>query len=188
MKQGSTRLISKTPRPSPDSSKYRPISLLCVLTRMFYKAVDTKLRRLSYEMNLINDNQAGFMPNKSTHRQVMNILCMQAIFRHQKQSLFIAFLDIEKAFDTIPHETLLQVMQELGLPLEWVEAIRLILIGNSTKILNTKINITRGCLQGSPLSPLLCLFILEDLTRYLLNQFDPEVYSNITAYARQRTH
>jgi hypothetical protein len=65
------------------------------------------------------------------------------------RSSFIAFLDTEKVFDTIPHETLLLVMKELQTPLKWVETTRLLLIGNKTNILNQQIIITRGCLQFS---------------------------------------
>lgn len=57
------------------------------------------------------------------------------------------------------------------MPLEWIEVARRLLIGNSTLILGRKVSITRGCLQGSPLSPLLCNFLFEDLFRYLKSKY-----------------
>jgi len=82
--------------------------------------------------------------------------------------MHVAFLDLEKCFDTISHEDLIIVMRDvLLLPLEWVEVIRRLLIDNTTNILDEKIAVTRGCMQGSALSSLLCLFMMEDFVRYM---------------------
>jgi len=80
----------------------------------------------------------------------------------------VAFLDLEKCFDTISHEDLIIVMRDVRhLPFEWVEVIGRFLIDNTTTILDEKIAVTRDCVQGSPLSPLLCLFMMEDFVRYM---------------------
>lgn len=49
--------------------------------------------------------------------------------------------------------------------LEWVEVVWKMLMHNRTILLGREIDITRGCLQGSPLSPLLRILLLEDLYR-----------------------
>ena len=88
-------------------------------------------------------------------------------FTHSLRNIMeVSFLDLEKAFDMISHEVLLTVLRDtLQIPLEWVEAIRLILRHNKTTLLGHLIEITRGCLKGSPLSPLLCLCMIKDFTR-----------------------
>ena len=48
-----------------------------------------------------------------------------------------------------------------------MEVIRLLLIDLSTTIMGVVVPITRGTPQGSPLSPLLCVCFMEDLSRYL---------------------
>ena len=175
LKQGRTTLIPKKDKTSTDPSTYRPITVLPVLTRMFHKAVDIALRRHVYKHNILSEHQAGFMPARSTYRQGMILSCLAAAGRTLDRDLHVSFLDVEKAFDTISHEVLLQVMRDtLHLPLGWIEVIRLLLLDNSTTILGHLIKLTRGCLQGSPLSPLLCLFLMEDLTRYVQSQGPPK--------------
>ena len=175
LKQGRTTLIAKKEKTSTDPSTYRPITVLPILTRIFHKAVDITLRRHVYAHNTISENQAGFMPTKSTYRQGMIISCLAAASRTLDRDLHVSFLDVEKAFDTISHEVLIQVMRDtLALPLGWVEVIRLLLLDNTTTILSHLVKLTRGCLQGSPLSPLLCLFLMEDLTRYVQSKGPPK--------------
>jgi len=112
------------------------------------------------------------MPQRSTHRQVMIMSCGPSpppslhIVPHLRVEMgrryppYVAFLDFEKCFDTISHDDLIIVMRDvLHLPLAWVEVIRRLLIDNTTTILDEEIAVMRGCMQGSPLSPLLCLFI-----------------------------
>ena len=159
LKCGQTCLIAKADKTSTDPLQYRPITTLPILTRMFHSAIDRKLRELVYERGIISESQAGFMPYRSTHRQVMILSCITALARCLGRSMHVTFLDLEKCFDTISHEDLIIVMRDvLLLPLEWVEVIRRLLIDNTTTILDEKIAVTRGCMQGSPLSPLLCLF------------------------------
>jgi hypothetical protein len=168
LKCGQTCLIAKADKTSTDPLQYRPITTLPILTRMFHSAIDRKLRELVYERGIISESQAGFMPYRSTHRQVMILSCITALARCLGRSMHVTFLDLEKCFDTISHEDLITVMRDvLLLPLEWVEVIRRLLIDNTTTILDEKIAVTRGCMQGSPLSPLLCLFMMEDFVRYM---------------------
>jgi hypothetical protein len=82
----------------------------------------------------------------------------------RKRPLFGAFLDIQQAFDSIDHGHLLLILRDvIKLPRPWLEVIRLLLIGNTTSILGTTFPVTCGTLQGSPLSPLLCICFFQDL-------------------------
>ena len=168
LKRGQTGLIPKADKASTDPLKYRPITTLPILTRMLHSAIDRKLRGLVYDRHIISESQAGFMPQRSTHRQVMILSCITALARRLDCTIHVAFLDLEKCFDTMSHEDLILVMRDvLHLPLEWAEVIRRLLTDNTTSILDQEIAVTRGCMQGSPLSPLLCLFMMEDFIRHM---------------------
>ena len=168
LKVGRTILIHKKDRTSVDPADYRPITVLPMMTRMFHKAFDVKMRKLITTEGIISENQAGFMPGRSTFRQGMTVNCLTAAARALHREVHIAFLDLEKAFDMISHEALLTVMNTtLRISSQWIEATRLLLMDNKTKLFGQHLPVTRGCLQGSPLSPLLCLLMLEDYTRYM---------------------
>ena len=168
LKQGTTTLIAKDSPPSPDPARYRPITVLPAISRLFLKVIDRQLRRLIVSSSTLSLAQAGFVPGRSTIDQAFVLETLRATIRSFRGLLFSAFLDIEKAFDSIPHEDLLLVLRDvINLPPHWVEALRLILMGNTTTILGRRVLITRGCLQGAPLSPLLCILYIDDLCQYL---------------------
>jgi hypothetical protein len=94
-----------------------------------------------------------------------------------RKPIIILKLDFAKAFDTIEHETMLQVMQQMGFNELWLRWIREILSTGTYSILLNGIPgkqfvCKRGIRQGNPLSPLLYLFgsdllhtVVNDLLR-----------------------
>jgi len=171
IKRGRTTLLPKTSPASRDPAHYRPITVLPVLLRVYHKVVDLHLRAYVYTEGILGPFQAGFMPGRSTYDQAFVLSTLAAACPHQDSALVVVLLDIAKAYDSIVHKDLLQVMQELRVPREWCEVVRLLLLDNSTAILGQEVAVTRGCPQGSPLSPLLCLFMVEHLHRHLKESF-----------------
>jgi hypothetical protein len=87
-------------------------------------------------------------------------------------------LDFAKAFDTIEHEAILQVMKHIGFNELWLKWIKEILSTGTSSILLNGIPVKifhckRGVRQGDPLSPLLYLFgsdLLQTVINDLLRQ------------------
>ena len=97
---------------------------------------------------------------------------MQEKYLGKKKDIFFAFVDLEKAFDRIPRKVIWWAMRSLGVS-EWivqtVQAMydaprsRVRLNGNSSEIFNINV----GVHQGSVLSPLLFIMVMEALSREL---------------------
>lgn len=166
LRVGASLLLPKTQPPSADPMAYRPITLLPVLVRLFHKTIDQRLRALLFpdgplgDRHVLSRAQAGFVPGRSTHEQALILLQLGC----SSPSAWAAFLDIEKAFDSFDHAELLDILRH-RLPLEWVEVIRRLLAGNSTIICGVRVELGRGCAQGSPLSPTLCDCFVDDLAQ-----------------------
>jgi hypothetical protein len=87
-------------------------------------------------------------------------------------------LDFEKAFDTIEHEALVQILKHKGFNDEWVRWVRCFLgSGSSSVLLNgipgKQFKCRRGVRQGGPLSPLLYVLggdVLQSMVNDLLHQ------------------
>lgn len=174
LKTGRTILIPKT-APSADPLEFRPITVLPCLARIYHKCIELDLTKVAEGLHTLSPFQAGFRPGRCTFDQAFLLSTLASACRkaNPPMPLMGFFGDTQKMFDTILHEMLIDVMHTtLHLPLEWIEVVRQLLIGSSTSILGREVSITRGCLHGSPLSPLLCNFMFEDLYRYLQTKYE----------------
>ena len=95
------------------ASNYRPISLTCVLSKIFEKIVRNHI--LNHTAPMITTDQHGFLPRKSC---VSNLLeCMDAVsdILIRDGAADILYLDFQKAFDSVPHKRLLCKLRAYGI-------------------------------------------------------------------------
>lgn len=181
---GETLLFPKKGHMSTQPDEYRPITLLPTLMRIYYKIIDTHLRTLILGEGTaaqgrhgrqrppapIFAGQAGFRAHRSTHEHAfwLHLLLNAQRYRQSNNCLYVAFMDIHKAFDSLDHDCLLEMMEHnLNVPAEWLEIIRRMLVYNTTTVCGHRIEITRGALQGAQISPLFCLIYMDDMGRDL---------------------
>jgi hypothetical protein len=73
-------------------------------------------------------------------------------------------LDFAKAFDTIEHSTIIQMMQQLSFPEKWIDWMKLLFDSANSSVLLNGVSgkhfvCRRGVRQGDPLSPSFCVGI-----------------------------
>ena len=91
---------------------WRPISLVNVDVKIASKAI---ARRLEAVMPLlIPANQNGFIKGRSILDAVRTIDDVLEIGKIMSQSGILLAIDFEKAFDSLNHEFLYQVLQKMG--------------------------------------------------------------------------
>jgi len=96
-------------------SNYRPISMMYNFSKIFEKII--KFRLMSYlETNkLLSNNQYGFRPGRSTTNALYSTT--KLIYENLDKSLKVIpiFLDLAKAFDTVDHKILINILPNFGI-------------------------------------------------------------------------
>jgi len=114
--------------------------------------------------------QFGFMKGKGTIDAIFTVRQMQENFRVKGKKLYFGFLDLEKAFDRVPREVIRWAMHKLGVE-EWlVLAVMSMYTGAKTGVRTVYGNssgfkVKVGMHQGSALSPLLFVIVMEAISR-----------------------
>jgi hypothetical protein len=154
--------------PKNNVSNYRPISLLPVAGKILERCVHQHLYSITRED--IIKNQHGFMSKKSTTSQLVQFY--DNVFHDCDNSIQtdVTYLDLTKAFDSVPHDLLLLKLNSFGINgklLSWISNYlsrrkqKVVIEGKSS----TFKNVISGVPQGSILGPLFFLYYINDMCK-----------------------
>ncbi|KAL7633754.1 UNVERIFIED_CONTAM: hypothetical protein RMT77_015708 [Armadillidium vulgare] len=164
-------LIQHVPKKGDPSqpSKYRPISLISVLSKVFESILNRKIWKHLNSSNLFSDRQYGFRKKRSTG-DLLSLLSdsWSSILRHFGESFAVA-LGISKAFDRVWHKALISKHNSFGIYPSLCDLLTNFLSGRSIATVvdshrSSFKSINSGVPQGSVLSPALFLFSINDLS------------------------
>ena len=88
--------------------------------------------------------------------------------RERSRSIFVVFLDLAKAFDTVHHDLVTRALRRQGCPEHFIEVVKDLSNGTSD---TGEIEIRNGVKQGCPLSPLLFNLVMDEL----VDELDPHL-------------
>ena len=91
---------------------YRGIKLLEVGLKILEKVLDRRIR----EMAQIQGTQYGFRSGKGTMDPIFIIRQLQEKVLERRGKLFLAFLDLEEAYDRVPREVVYACLIRRGVP------------------------------------------------------------------------
>ena len=120
--------------------------------------------------NRLWDEQTGFRKERSCCDQIATLRIIVEQTLQWNNSLYMVFIDFEKAFDSIDCNTLWKILRHYGVPENIIKMIQVFYVGFQAKVLHEgdmteAFEMTTGVRQGCLLSPLLFLVALEWVAR-----------------------
>lgn len=162
-----------------DPNNYRPISLLSNLSKILETFYVKRLEKEIEAKSLISDNQFGFRRGVGTVNAIGTLVNKIVDHRLYGRSAAVVFVDLKKAFDSVNHGRLLELMSRMRVDGEVVgffgdflrgrrfissRAMRSVVeVGDLNTVPHREIN--SGVLQGSISGPTLFILFVDEVLR-----------------------
>jgi Reverse transcriptase (RNA-dependent DNA polymerase)/Endonuclease-reverse transcriptase len=167
---------------SSNIANYRPISLLCEISKVFERIILLFFEQCG-SSTLIPDEQHGFRKNRSTVSQLVSSYMPIYEAWDKCTNYNLILLDVKKAFDTVSHKKLIFKLRELNFPPAICNWVSVYLEGRSFQVrcgagLSDTKNIISGVPQGSILGPLLFSLYIVDLPLQAISPVDCGIFAD----------
>nr|GEX52692.1 hypothetical protein [Tanacetum cinerariifolium] len=111
-------------------SNYRGIKLLNHTMNLWGRVIKIRLRKETR----VSENQFGFIPVRSTTEAIHLLRSLMEKYRERQRDLHMAFLDLEKAYDSVPRELVWRTLRDKETPRRYSRVIKDIYVGVKTRV------------------------------------------------------
>ena len=155
-----------------DANNYRGITLVSCLSKLFTGILNKRIIDWAEENNVISDSQFGFRRGRSTTDAIFLLQSLIQKVLNQKGRLYCAFVDLQKAFDSVYLNGLWFKLYKLGIDGQLLRVIRDMYdkVKSCVRHCNSFsefFECSIGLRQGEVISPVMFSMFLEDLELFL---------------------
>ena len=170
-----TGTIVKIPKKGDLSncSNWRGITLLSLTSKIFTRIILQRLTKAVDER--LRQEQAGFRKGRSCIDHIFTLRQILEQTHEWNSQLYIAFIDFEKAFDSLHRESLWKILRNYGIPYKVVNIIQALYENFECRVIHDNklteaFEVKTGVKQGCILSPLLFSLAIDWIMLKTLGQ------------------
>lgn len=168
LRDGLITTIYKKKGDKSDCNNYRGITLLSQAGKILAKIMNLRLTPIAEE--ILPETQNGFRPARGTADMIFCARQLQEKCREKLKPLFLAFIDLKKAFDSVKREILWKILARAGCPEKFIRILRLlhddmavavIVNGESTAHFQVKSGVKQGCILAPTMFSIFLAAVLD---------------------------
>ena len=162
-----------------ECGNYRGISLLSTAGKVLSGVINERLKPLAEKV--LPETQCGFRCNRGTSDMIFTIRQLQEKCREQNKPLYMGFIDLTKAFDTVSRELLWEVLAKYGCPLKFIRMVKLMHVGMMATVLDNdggsepfevRTGVKQGCLKAATLFSIFIAVVMFIVAPRIPNQIE----------------
>ena len=143
-----------------NADNYRGIALISHIGKLYAKMLDIRLQTLCEKIDLFPENQYGFRHYRGVQDPLFIARFLQQAGITQDMDIYWCFVDLAKAYDTIPRDCLWLGLEKIGIPPLMLNNIKALHTGMKGRVkfrgaVSDAFDVTVGVRQGDVLAPTL---------------------------------
>ena len=151
---------------------YRPIAIVNIVCKLCMIIIRNRMNEWVESSRLLGDVQGGFRRGRRTEDNLFMLERMMEMNKVRGEQFFIAFVDMEKAYDRVNRKKLFEVMRGYGISEYLVRIIERVYEENRVKFVLEDVETdwctsNSGVRQGCPLSPLLFNIYFREIAQVI---------------------
>ena len=160
------------------TSNYRGIALTSLVAKVINRMLLNRIRPVIDPK--LRGNQHGFRPGRSTTTQVLALRRIIEGVKKKNLPAILTFIDFSKAFDSIGHKAMFEILKAYGVPPHILGAIKATYNTLRAKVVSPDgdtdyFNIQAGVMQGDTLAPFLFVIVLDYAMRKAIDGKEDEL-------------
>ena len=158
---------------------HRGISLLSIAGKILARLILNRIIKHLVD-DIYPESQCGLRSGRGTIDMIFSLCQVAEKVREKNQEMYMVFVDLTKAFDTVNREALWQVLKKLRIPENMLKVIISFYQGMRANVVSdgmtsAPFNVTNGTKQGCVMAPVLFALLFSVMLEYALADKDSGV-------------